>query len=67
MDVIAEDDASRYILQAKNSITSNRKGLNEDLDKIIRQFNKIEKTYVIEGKGIKKILFAINWSWDMEV
>jgi hypothetical protein len=65
-DVVADDGKNRYLLQAKNSLSVNRKQLREDLDKIIKQFDKIGKTYMVDGITTKKILFVMDWSWNMK-
>ncbi|HUC38930.1 MAG TPA: TetR/AcrR family transcriptional regulator [Candidatus Acidoferrum sp.] len=64
VDVVAEDANSRYIVQVKNSITSDRKKLEKELEGIAKQLEKMEKKYSIRGKMTKKTLFVVDWAWD---
>lgn len=64
VDVVAEDANSRYIIEVKNSLTSNRKRLPDELDSIVGKLDKLEKKYSISTKTTKKLLFVIEWNWD---
>ncbi len=66
VDVVAEDDANRYIVQAKNSIVVKRKQIAAYAEEIAKQFAKIEKTYEMQGKHTRKLLFVVDVSWKFE-
>ena len=64
VDVIAEDTSTRYIAQAKNSLSVDRKKLTAEINAVIKQFAKVEKTYTLPNMLTRKILFVVDWGWD---
>ena len=66
VDVVAEDDANRYIVQAKTSIVAKRKQLAAYAEDISKQFAKVEKTYEVQGKNTRKLLFVVDVNWKFE-
>lgn len=66
VDVVAEDDANRYIVQAKNSIVVKRNQLADYAERISKQFDKVEKIYEVQGKNTRKLLFVVDVNWKFE-
>ena len=60
VDVVAEDDANRYIVQAKNSIVVKRNQLADYAERISKQFDKVEKIYEVQDKNTRKLLFVVD-------
>jgi hypothetical protein len=66
IDVVCEDDAARYIVQAKNSVSIRKDKLLKEIEKITKQFVKVEKKYTVPNKPTIKVLFVVDWAWDAE-
>ena len=66
VDVVAEDDANRYIVQAKNSIVVKRNQLADYAERISKQFDKVEKIYEVQDKNTRKLLFVVDVNWKFE-
>ncbi len=66
IDVVGEDDTSRYIIQAKNSLTLRKEKLVKEIEQITKQFAIVEKKYTVSDKSTRKILFVVDWAWDAE-
>jgi hypothetical protein len=64
VDVVADDETSRYIIQAKSSLSSDRKQLLKELDETAKQLKVVETQHSISTKVSKKVLFAVDWDWN---
>jgi hypothetical protein len=62
IDVIAENETTRYILQIKNSLSTDKEQLLNEINGVIEHFDKISKQYFTGTKKIEKILFVMDWN-----
>lgn len=63
IDVVAENGTTRFVLEVKNSLSTDKAQLLGEVGDVIKHFEKAEKQYKIETKKVEKILFVVNWDW----